>query len=243
MKLPKEYSDNLKNGIITDNMISDVLFSYSKRAKNYRDKNRELRRYYRQNRYAYDKYDTIEKNEFRMNVLYERKSDILHKYEDKFLKCIHKQDKKATRRVYDYDDDYDDVCDSEDVVWANSYLDRDECRIVYFVDVLKEPKEYFYFLYYEFPDRSFHTPIDKTIVQKYIKDKNLEVIELDDLVTFGEDVGILLSLQFCDKVYKFLFPDKEVRNISSPIIVSYDDSTRFATDEEIQKYKDKKQKK
>ena len=84
MKLPKEYSDNLKNGIITDNMISDVLFSYSKRAKNYRDKNRELRRYYRQNRYAYDKYDTIEKNEFRMNVLYERKSDILHKYEDKF---------------------------------------------------------------------------------------------------------------------------------------------------------------
>ena len=145
MKTPKEYIKNLKNGIITDEMISDVLFSYSKRAKNYRDNARELRSFYKRNRYAYDEYDSIEKNTFKKEVLYERKSDILKLYEDKFLKCIHIQDKEATRRIYDYEPEFKKVCNSNDVVWSNCYYDYEREEEVWFVDVLKKNKEYLYF--------------------------------------------------------------------------------------------------
>lgn len=250
MKTPKEYLKNLKNEIITDDMISDVLFSYSKRAKNYRDNARELRRMLRESSRRrwfgfgwFDDHNDIEKNEFRKQVLYDRKSDILNKFEERFLKCIHIQDKHATRRVYDYDREYNKICESDDVVWSNCYFDNDECREVWFVDVLEEEKEYLYFLYYEFPNkRSFHSPITQAVAEKYKKEKNLEVIELDDLTTFGEDVGILLSLQFCDKVYKFLFPEKTVFNISQPICV-HGDSCRFYTNEEIDKYREEKEQK
>lgn len=43
MKTPKEYTRNLKNGIITEDMIVDCLYSVNKRAKNYRDKARQYR--------------------------------------------------------------------------------------------------------------------------------------------------------------------------------------------------------
>lgn len=251
MKTPKEYIKNLKDGILTDQMVSDVLFSYSKRAKNYRDKARELREYYRRNRYYifsfHDINDSIETNEFRKNVLYERKSDILEKVEDRFLKCIHKQDKHATVRIYDYDSRYEELEDSDDVVWSNCYYDRDEEREVWFIDVLKENKEYLYFKFYEFSDRSFHTPITEDEALKYESEKNLKIEEIDDLVTFGEDTGVLLSLQFCDKVYKFLYPDKVIYKISQPVCVSYSFSggndCRFYTDEEIKKYREEKEEK
>ena len=252
MKTPKEYLKNLKNGIITDQMISDILFSYSKRAKNYRDNARELRRMLRESRRHhffgwYDDHNDIEKNEFRKEVLYDRKSDILSKFEDRFLKCIHKQDKHAIRRVYDYESDYVHLSESDEVIWSNCYFDDDECREVWFVDVPKKHKEYLYFLYYEFPDRSFHTPIDKDVAEKYVRDKKLDVIELDELVTFGEDVGRLLSLQFCDKVYKFLFPDKTIYNISQPICVVHSKlagaECRFYSDDEIKNYKEERERK
>ena len=247
MKTPKEYVKNLKNGVITDDMISDVLFSYSKRAKNYRDNARELRQYFKRNSRwgCYDQYDAVEKNNFKKEVLYERKSDILNKCGDRFLKCIHKQDKHTTRRIYDYEYEFNKVCDSDAVVWSNCYYDHDREEEVYFVDIEKENKEYLYFLYYEMPNRSFHSPIDEDEAIEIAKEKNLEIIELDELVTYGEDVGLLLSLQFCDKVYKFLFPDKTVYKISQPIDVSFDyfeytHTARFYTDEELKAYRDKK---
>ena len=45
MKTPKEYRDNLLNHIITKQMLVDCLYSVNKRAKNYRDKEREQRAY------------------------------------------------------------------------------------------------------------------------------------------------------------------------------------------------------
>ena len=35
MQTPKQYKENLKQGVINESMLSDVLYSYSKRAKNY----------------------------------------------------------------------------------------------------------------------------------------------------------------------------------------------------------------
>ena len=49
MKAPKTYTENLKNKIITQDMLCDCLFSVNKRAKNCRDKIREYKSY----RYAY----------------------------------------------------------------------------------------------------------------------------------------------------------------------------------------------
>lgn len=37
MKTPTEYTKNLKKKTITEQMLSDCLFSINKRAKNYRD--------------------------------------------------------------------------------------------------------------------------------------------------------------------------------------------------------------
>ena len=54
MRTPAAYNNNLKNHIITMQMLVDCLYSSSKRAKNWRDKQRE----YRERRsYHYDKYD------------------------------------------------------------------------------------------------------------------------------------------------------------------------------------------
>lgn len=63
MKTPKSYQNNIKNRIITKEMLVDCLYSSNKRAKNYRDKEREYREYSRYNRYFYDKYDNIGKYE------------------------------------------------------------------------------------------------------------------------------------------------------------------------------------
>ena len=42
MKTPKSYSDNLKNNIITDDMLGACIYSVNKRAKNFRDRTRKL---------------------------------------------------------------------------------------------------------------------------------------------------------------------------------------------------------
>lgn len=68
MRTPKEYADNLKNGVITEAMLLDCLYSVNKRAKNYRDKAREYREYYKTHRY-FDKYGneakcTVKKEEY-----------------------------------------------------------------------------------------------------------------------------------------------------------------------------------
>ena len=45
MKTPKEWSKNLKKRLVTEDMLEAALFSVNKRAKNWRDKKREYKRY------------------------------------------------------------------------------------------------------------------------------------------------------------------------------------------------------
>ena len=42
MKTSKEFNKNLKNGIVTTEMLGAAIYSFNKRAKNYRDNMREL---------------------------------------------------------------------------------------------------------------------------------------------------------------------------------------------------------
>ena len=51
METPPKYKQYLNQGICDEQMLSDVIYSYNKRAKNHRDKSNEYRKC------RYDKYD------------------------------------------------------------------------------------------------------------------------------------------------------------------------------------------
>lgn len=53
MRTPKSYIENLEKGIVTEKMFCDVLFSYNKRAKNWRDKKRQYKHSYATNSYVW----------------------------------------------------------------------------------------------------------------------------------------------------------------------------------------------
>ncbi len=216
MKTPKEYKLNLENGIVTANMLEDVIYSYNKRAKNYRDRARSYREKRQNNRYWYDMYGNEEQCEEKKEMFYDKKSDILL-HSPKYLTTIHKISRLRRIRIEDTEDEYDHLLSeinafrnrkSSIVVYENEYFDYDSKRYISFVDVYK--KIYDYYLYYEFPRRSFHSPINKdedgnVDLSLY---KNLNIIELEKLTTYGKDVKDLLSLQFCDKVYQLLITKK-----------------------------------
>ena len=205
MKTPKVYTDNLKAGIVTDEMMQDVLFSYSKRAKNYRDRIRGIKSKARYNRYWYDKYDNIGQCEEKRDEYYQKKSDLLRSRPER-LAAVHRLTVSRKRRVYDYDSEWDSLAkarqayergEASKVVWMNGYFDRDTDEYVDFCDV--EVKQYRYFLYYEYKDRSFHSPIEADSLKNY---RDVEMIDLEELTTYGEDISELLSIQFCDKVWQ-----------------------------------------
>lgn len=131
MKTPKEYSQNISNKIITDEMLENCLFSVNKRAKNWRDKVRE---YKEQNGYYTE--TNLQNAEDQRDKYYCEKEFFLQ-----FLKpdCIHKEFYGYERkRIYDYEPDYE--ANKDKFVWTNHYFDRDIGDQVYFGDV--ELKEY-----------------------------------------------------------------------------------------------------
>ena len=211
MRTPQNYKVNLMNGVITASMLEDVLYSYNKRAKNYRDQEQKYRQIRRENRYWFDKYDYEAKAEEKKEMLYKKKSDILSFCSD-YLVCIHKLSFTHKIRIEDTEEEYDDYSEAirlyekgekSDVVYMNSYYDHDYNDYVTFINIIVEEPEYF--LYYEFPKYSFHSPISDKELLKY---QNLEVIKLDDLTTYGKNINDLISLQFCDKVWNHLMSNR-----------------------------------
>lgn len=63
MRTPKDFSENIKNGIITTEMLNECLYSVNKRAKNYRDAKRE----------CYGKYR--DSNEYKEQNFYRKKEN------------------------------------------------------------------------------------------------------------------------------------------------------------------------
>lgn len=186
MKTPKEYTKNLKNGIITEDMIVDCLYSVNKRAKNYRDKARQYR-------YSYYHGDSQREE---MERYYGYKEQLLSYFTPK---CIHQQSIGREReRVYDYEPEYNNR-KGKNIVWENCYYDYDEDREVWFYDYETGVKKYLYFLYYVIGDYSFHTPITNPKAYDY----PIEKID-DDFTTVGKDVKELVSAQFVIKVLETL---------------------------------------
>ena len=189
LKTPKQYNDNLKNKIITEEMFSDCLYSVNKRAKNYRDKAHEYK-------YRYRFYHKAVDSQFdKMNEFYNLKERLL-----KYLnpKCIHRQFiGYETERVYSYEKEYFNR-KGKRIVWENCYYD-DDMGLVEFYDYETEIKRYLYFLYYELTQSSFHTPIKSP--NKY----ELDVVDIDeDFTTYGANQKDLVSAQFVKKVINTL---------------------------------------
>lgn len=199
MKTSKEFAKNLESGIITMQMLEDCLYSCNKRAKNYRDKEREYRNCY------YDKYNNEEK--------YRAKKNELYGYKDKLLSiinptCIHKEvyQYTHTRRIFEYE--YEAYERAEKVCFnENCYYDRDMQEEVWFRDIKETIECESYYLFYQFDNYSFHIPIELEDVGKY---SDLKITEIDCLITSGREIEVLTSLQFVKKVITLIESGKYV---------------------------------
>lgn len=195
MKTPKQYNDNLKCGVLTEEMIGACIYSFNKRAKNYRDKRNQYRK-----RYYYDRYGNIDKFDEKSKYFYSLKEKMLSYYTPIEL---HRQNFGNRIRVYSYEDRYKDISNNEDkynIVWSNYYIDDD--IPVYFYDII-EGINYKYFKYYEIGGFKFHQPLSENESYKKISRKyNLSLKDLDDdFYTEGAEIQELLSLQCCMKIY------------------------------------------
>ena len=97
MRTPTAYTNSLKNNTISMQMLSDCLYSSNKRAKNWRDKERECRDRSRNNRYWYDVHNNEEKanlNKLAKLVGY----DFSNKASSPFWQTLHKSGIKGFRR-------------------------------------------------------------------------------------------------------------------------------------------------
>ena len=83
MRTPKIYIENLEKGIVTEKMLCDVLYSYNKRAKNWRDKKREYKHSYSTNSFVW--FNNALENE---QKYYGYKQEILNLLEPN---CIHEE--------------------------------------------------------------------------------------------------------------------------------------------------------
>ena len=185
MRTPKEYTVNIKKGVVTEEMLGMALYSYNKRAKNMRDKRNE----YRRNRW-YSYHDNAETAEKRMEHYYECKDELIS-----YLSpiAIHLVERNRRTRVYSYEKEYRKI-DWDDVIYTNSYWDYDRDKEIDFKDILVPFTETY--LYYKIGGFTFHHPIEE-ISEEY---KDLPVEEIGDLSTYGRDISDLLSVQMADKI-------------------------------------------
>lgn len=195
MRTPTDYTNNLKQHIITKQMLLDCLYSSNKRAKNWRDKEREYRGY------RYDKYHNEEKARSRKEAYYDQKYIMLSVIKPV---CIHREELDSTylERFYDYDEEYFQYDNPETAYRTGSYWDNERKEYVNFVDVWMEgDPRYNYYLFYDIGgNHTFHTPINEEDISKY----DLKVIDIDSLQTFGANIDNLVSTQFVKKIVNLI---------------------------------------
>jgi len=191
---PRQYAENLENNIVTMEMLEDCIFSCNKRAKNYRDK-----------AYNYRSNDGYKYKDYNKGlVLLYRKKDQYYRMKEKLLsfikpKCIHVESKRQNQhiRFYEHEPEYGTFGGNR--VVPGCYWDYDKQNYVEYQDIYVESEIQLYYLYYETPNKSFHTPIYD--IKKY---PNLEVVQIDNLDTHGEDTHKLVSVQFCNTILNIL---------------------------------------
>ena len=198
-------------------MLEAALFSVNKRAKNWRDKKREYKRYRHAN------YDYAGEAEAQENRMYKKKDLLLSAVKPV---CIHQESWGCERqRIYNFGTEYSDAELSAIykglIVHTGSFVSHSHSRSRYddydgydgydeyddydpygyvttFADVEDPENERTRsYLFYVVGEHSFHTPIDNDKVANY---PDLPVYFIGKLETSGKEIGDLASVQFVDKV-------------------------------------------
>jgi hypothetical protein len=111
--------------------------------------------------------------------------------------CIHVEEQQRREKIYRYDERYETYDKLYPVLYRKTdywELDDRDDGICYY-DVMAPEDQYY--LFYSLGTHSFHSPIDKFKLKKY---PDLEQIRIEGLITHGEDISELVSVQFVDKV-------------------------------------------
>lgn len=186
MRTPKIYTDNLKKGIITKEMLAECLFSVNKRAKNCRDKEATYRCR------KYDNYNNEQKYRNEKEKYYNQKEVLLTLLQPT---CIHVEHATRKERVYDFEHDYYRCLEEERCIHYGKYFDREIHDYVEFVDI--EIPDIRMYLFYDLGKFSFHKPLNEKEALSY---QGLEKKEIETIVSNGRDVIELISTNFVNKV-------------------------------------------
>lgn len=201
METPKEYSDNLKDKVITKEMLSLCIYSSNERAKNFRDKLRKYKRFLEDQHYVWDMYYNTNTYNNRMHIYYEQKAIMLSILKPVLIKrrfCNYQR-----VRIYDYDKEYPDAVKNNKFVWHGEYYDDAFHRYVKFGDIHDTTKPiYKYYLFFDLGnDLTFHLPISEKETEKY---SDLDIIDVDTIPKSNQKYSDLISVNFAKKVVELI---------------------------------------
>lgn len=149
-------------------MLLHVIFAFNKRAKIYKEEEKNYSYKY------YDGYNNQEKYERLKNEAYNCKRELLEFLEPSAIHKIIKIREKNIR-YYDWEPEYFQFTD-EEILKRGEFFDFDLKRVVEFIAVKEIEKEEKLFLYYSFNGFKFHVPTSK------LKD-TLEVIQVYNIAS------------------------------------------------------------
>ena len=191
MKPPKEYLKNLKNHTITEQMLSDCLFSVNNRALNSRDNE------YKYTHYVPDPYGNVNKYRKKKLEYYSMKKVLLSVLEPS---QIQKGEVLQRKRTYDYEEGYEEILESGNYVNNSCFYDPDRKEHVEFV--VQMIPQTVYYLVYQVGNCSFRLPIQQSDV---IRRPDLDVKEAGRIPPVYGDITVdMLSVQFVEKVLKLV---------------------------------------
>ena len=191
MKPSKEYLKNLKNHTITEQMLSDCIYSINNRALNSRDNE------YKYTHYIPDTYGNANKYRKKKLEYYGMKKVLLSVLEPSH---IQKGEVLQRRRTYDYEDGYEDILRSGNYVNNSGFYDPDRKEHVEFV--VQMIPQTVYYLVYQVGNCSFRLPIQQSDV---IRRPNLDVKDAGRIPPVYGDITVdMLSVQFVEKVLKLV---------------------------------------
>lgn len=191
MTPPKEYLKNLKHHTITEQMLSDCLFSVNNRALNSRDNE------YKYTHYVPDPYGNANKYRKKKLEYYSMKKVLLSILEPS---QIQKGEVLQRKRTYDYEEGYEEILKSGNYVNNSGFYDPERREHVEFV--VQMIPQTVYYLVYQVGNCSFRLPIQQSDV---IRRPDLDVKDAGRIPPVYGDITVdMLSVQFVEKVLKLV---------------------------------------
>ena len=187
MTPPKEYLKNLKNHTITEQMLSDCLFSVNNRALNSRDNE------YKYTHYIPDPYGNANKYRKKKQEYYSMKRVMLSVLEPSL---IQRGEVLQHKRTYDYEEGYEEILKSGNYVNNSGFYDPDRKEHVEFV--VQMIPQTVYYLTYTLSNRTFRVPLEESEIKQY---PDLEVVDVGRITpVYGDITADMLSVQFVEKI-------------------------------------------